>query len=131
MMKFKDYYKILGVTESADIKAIKKAYRKLALKYHPDTSTEADGEDKFKEVVEAYEVLKDTKNAQNTTTLDNMEQAALMVLICLRAGRLKMVNMDTSRTQIFLNFSIPFLQNEGIGRNTLRDMGPTYLKDKI
>jgi curved DNA-binding protein len=64
-MKFKDYYKILGVSETADLKEIKKAYRKLALKYHPDTSTQDDTEGKFKEVVEAYEVLKsETKRAE-------------------------------------------------------------------
>nr|WP_297348365.1 DnaJ C-terminal domain-containing protein [uncultured Glaciecola sp.] len=64
-MKFKDYYKILQVGETADLKEIKKAYRKLALKFHPDTSSEADTEDKFKEVAEAYEVLKDsTKRAE-------------------------------------------------------------------
>lgn len=60
-MKFKDYYQILQVSDTADLKKIKKAYRKLALKYHPDTSPEPDGEERFKEVTEAYEVLKDTK----------------------------------------------------------------------
>ncbi|MFT6268814.1 MAG: curved DNA-binding protein [Alphaproteobacteria bacterium] len=60
-MEFKDYYKILGVDESADLNEIKKVYRKLALKYHPDTSPDPNGEEKFKEVVEAYEVLKNTK----------------------------------------------------------------------
>lgn len=59
-MKFKDYYKILEVDETADLKEIKKAYRKLALKFHPDTSSAANTEEKFKEVAEAYEVLKDT-----------------------------------------------------------------------
>jgi curved DNA-binding protein len=59
-MKFKDYYKILEVDETADLKEIKKAYRKLALKFHPDTSSESGTEEKFKEVAEAYEVLKDT-----------------------------------------------------------------------
>lgn len=57
-MQFKDYYKILGVNENADLKEIKKVYRKLAVKYHPDKNSEPGGEDKFKEVVEAYEVLK-------------------------------------------------------------------------
>lgn len=58
-MEFKDYYKILGVDENADNKTIKSAYRKLARKYHPDMNSDAGAEDKFKEVAEAYEVLKD------------------------------------------------------------------------
>lgn len=57
-MEFKDYYKILGVDEDADDKAIKTAYRKLARQYHPDVSKENQAEEKFKEVTEAYEVLK-------------------------------------------------------------------------
>ncbi|MCP3750319.1 curved DNA-binding protein [Pseudomonas sp. SBB6] len=56
-MDFKDYYKILGVEPTADDKAIKTAYRKLARKYHPDVSKERDAEDKFKEANEAYEAL--------------------------------------------------------------------------
>lgn len=58
-MEFKDYYKILGVTKKSDDDQIKKAYRKQARKYHPDVSKEAGAEQKFKEVAEAYEVLKD------------------------------------------------------------------------
>ncbi len=57
-MEFKDYYKILGVKADADSKDIKAAYRKLARKYHPDMNPDKDAEDKFKEVAEAYEVLK-------------------------------------------------------------------------
>ncbi len=60
-MEFKDYYAILGVKPSDDIKAIKTAYRRLARKYHPDVSTEADAEARFKDVAEAYEVLKDSE----------------------------------------------------------------------
>lgn len=60
-MEFKDYYKILGVDPSADKKAIKTAYRKLARTYHPDVSSHDDAEEKFKEVAEAYEVLKNTE----------------------------------------------------------------------
>ncbi len=58
-MEFKDYYKILGVAETADAAEIKSSYRKLARKYHPDVSKEADAEARFKEIGEAYEVLKD------------------------------------------------------------------------
>ena len=58
-MKYKDYYATLGVERGATEDEIKKAYRKLARKYHPDVSKEADAEEKFKEVGEAYETLKD------------------------------------------------------------------------
>ncbi len=58
-MEYKDYYKIMGVARDATQDQIKRAYRKLARKYHPDVSKEAGAEDRFKEVGEAYEVLKD------------------------------------------------------------------------
>ena len=58
-MKFKDYYEILGVSKDASEGEIKRAYRKLARKYHPDVSKESDAEARFKEVGEAYAVLKD------------------------------------------------------------------------
>ena len=58
-MEFKDYYKIMGVERDATQDQIKRAYRKLARKYHPDVSKESDAEERFKEVGEAYEVLKD------------------------------------------------------------------------
>lgn len=57
----KDYYKILGLTRSATDDDIKKAYRKLALKYHPDKNKTPGADEKFKEVAEAYEVLSDKK----------------------------------------------------------------------
>ena len=60
-MEFRDYYEVLGVARDATQPDIKRAYRKLASKYHPDVSKEADSEAKFKEVGEAYEVLKDTE----------------------------------------------------------------------
>ena len=58
----RDYYDVLGIDRNADEKTIKKAYRKLAKKYHPDTNAgNADAADKFKEVNEAYDVLSDPK----------------------------------------------------------------------
>lgn len=57
----KDYYKTLGIIKGATDEDIKKAYRKLALKFHPDKNKAAGAEEKFKEVAEAYEVLSDKK----------------------------------------------------------------------
>lgn len=58
-MEYRDYYRTLGVDRNASAADIKKAYRRLARKYHPDVSKEPDAEKRFKEVAEAYEVLKD------------------------------------------------------------------------
>ncbi len=58
-MQFQDYYKTLGVAREATLDEIKRAYRKLARKYHPDVSSEPEAEARFKDVGEAYEVLKD------------------------------------------------------------------------
>lgn len=61
-MKFKDYYETLGLKRDATQDDIKNAYRKLARKYHPDVSKEADAEERFKEMGEAYKVLKDPES---------------------------------------------------------------------
>ena len=63
-MEFKDYYQILGVERGASEDDVQRAYRKLARKYHPDISKEAGAEDRFKEIGEAYEVLKDPEKRQ-------------------------------------------------------------------
>lgn len=60
-MEFKDYYSVLGLSRTATEDEIKRSYRKLARKYHPDVSKEPQAEERFKEIQEAYEVLKDPK----------------------------------------------------------------------
>ena len=69
-MKYKDYYKILGVSKNATPKDIKKAYRKLAAKYHPDKNPgDKSAEDKFKEINEANQVLSDDQKREQYDTL--------------------------------------------------------------
>jgi curved DNA-binding protein len=75
-MNYKDYYKILGVSKDASKKDIKKAYRKLAAKYHPDKNqNDTAAEDKFKEVNEANEVLSDTEKREKYDTLGSNWEA--------------------------------------------------------
>ena len=71
-MQFKDYYKILEVDEKATQADIKKSYKKLARKYHPDISKEKNAEQKFKEIAEAYEVIKDPEKRQEYDQLKAM-----------------------------------------------------------
>jgi curved DNA-binding protein len=69
-MEYKDYYEILGVPKTADEKAIKSSYRKLARKHHPDVNAnKAEAETKFKEINEAYEVLSDPEKRRKYDTL--------------------------------------------------------------
>lgn len=69
MVEFKDYYQVMGVARDATDAQIKQAYRKLARKYHPDVSKEKDAEARFKEVGEAYEVL---RNPEKRAAYDNL-----------------------------------------------------------
>jgi DnaJ-class molecular chaperone len=69
----RDYYEVLGLTKSATAAEIKKAYRKMALQYHPDKNKAADAEEKFKEINQAYEVLSDE---QKRKTYDQFGHAA-------------------------------------------------------
>ena len=74
-MEYKDYYKILGVTKTASAEDIKHAYRRLARKYHPDVSKEPNAEEQFKNVQEAYEVLKDSTKRKAYDDLGSNWQA--------------------------------------------------------
>lgn len=68
-VQFKDYYKTLGVSEDASQDDIRKKYRRLARKYHPDVSKEPDAEERFKEIGEAYEVLRDEEKRREYDAL--------------------------------------------------------------
>jgi len=74
-MEYKDYYEIMGVPREASQDDIKKAYRQLARKYHPDVSKAADAEEQFKELGEAYEVLKNPEKREAYDQLGTNWQA--------------------------------------------------------
>ena len=73
-MAKRDYYEVLGVSKNATEQELKRAHRQLAKKYHPDVNTEADAEEKFKEIQEAYEVLSDS---QKKSTYDQFGHAGM------------------------------------------------------
>ena len=65
MSEKRDYYEVLGVSKDADDKELKKAFRSLARKYHPDKNDSPDADEKFKEIQEAYAVLSDSDKRRN------------------------------------------------------------------
>lgn len=74
-MEFVDYYKVMGLEEDASADDIKRAYRKLARKYHPDVSKEPDSEARFKELGEAYNVLKDADRRREYDELKHYQSS--------------------------------------------------------
>lgn len=98
----RDYYEVLGLAKGASDDEIKKAYRKLSKKYHPDINKEADAEEKFKEVSEAYEVLSDPQKKRPMTNMAMQELilitvAALVVLAVSVAADLAVVVLVDSK----------------------------------
>lgn len=77
----KDYYKTLGISKGATDEDIKKAYRKQALKWHPDKNKSAAAEEKFKEIAEAYEVLSDPKKRE---VYDKYGEEGNVLFFCTR-----------------------------------------------
>ncbi|MGF7447726.1 DnaJ domain-containing protein, partial [Klebsiella michiganensis] len=89
-MELKDYYAILGVQPTDDLKTIKTAYRRLARKYHPDVSKENDAEAKFKDLAEAWEVLKaDQRRAEYDQLWQHRNDPQLAELVKLLGERCK------------------------------------------
>ena len=88
-MEYKDYYKILGVERKASEEEVKRAYRKLALKYHPDHNPDnKQAEDKFKEINEAYQVLSDPEKRARYDQLGEVVRA--LAAAWRRAGRFQL-----------------------------------------
>ncbi len=77
-MELKDYYSIMGVKRTDDLKTIKTAYRRLARKYHPDVGKEPNAEARFKEIAEAWAVLSDKENARNTMKCGSTEMTPIL-----------------------------------------------------
>jgi molecular chaperone DnaJ len=87
-MARRDYYEVLGVQKTADPQEIKKAYRKLALQFHPDRNKEPDAEEKFKECSEAYEVLSDAdkRRIYDRAGFDGLRGSGYSDLVGFRGG---------------------------------------------
>ena len=100
MASKRDYYEVLGVSKSASLDEIKKNYRKLAKKYHPDINKEPGADEKFKEVQEAYDVLSDDKNDNYTINL------VMLVLIQMLLDKVVLVVLVTSALVILVWISV-------------------------
>ncbi len=97
----KDYYKILGITKAASDKDVKKAFRKLALKYHPDKSSEPGAQDKFREIAEAYEVLRDPDRRRQ---YDQMGHTSFHRETGFRAGNFNFDDLFRDFDDLFKDF---------------------------
>ena len=124
-MAKKDYYELLGVAKSADEKELKKAYRKLAMKYHPDKNPgDKAAEDKFKEAAEAYEILSD---ADKRARYDRFGHDGVNAQFGGGRGGGSMEDIFSQFGDIFGNSGSPFDSffggSQGRGRNTSGQRG--------
>ena len=127
-MEFKDYYKTLGVDVSTDLKEIKKVYRKLALKYHPDTSPDPNGEEKFKEVAEAYEVLKNTKKRAEYDELRLYASRAPEGFDAPPSWQSDTENNQANQHHDFSEFFNSYFTNQANSQTHSQDYGPDLFK---
>ena len=104
----RDYYEVLGVTKQSTDAEIKKAYRKLAKKYHPDINKEADAEAKFKEINEAYEVLSDP---QKKATYDQYGHAGLDGAAGFGGGQTRRNNGPRKGNDRFMQMRVDFMDS--------------------
>ena len=103
----RDYYEVLGVDKNADDAALKKAYRALAKKYHPDMNPgDAEAEKKFKEASEAYAVLSDAENGANMTSLDTRHLKMAVEEPADLAALILMVRISGIFLEIFLEICL-------------------------
>ena len=96
-MNKRDYYDVLGVNKNASDSEIKKAYRKVAIKYHPDKNpNNKSAEEKFKEAAEAYEILSNSEKKQKYTKAEKRKQRLFLIdqlnILTINQKVLKQVN---------------------------------------
>ena len=116
-MAKRDYYEVLGINRNASQDDIKQAYRKMSKKYHPDVCKDADAEDKFKEVNEAYNVLSDTKKKSMYTQPPFCQSALCAIrvlqLLCSENQILLQSGGSLFGEESRVGFSLPLQQERG------------------
>ncbi|MGA3020407.1 MAG: DnaJ domain-containing protein [Candidatus Micrarchaeales archaeon] len=111
----KDYYDLLGVKKGADLDEIKRAYRSLALRYHPDRNKSKDAEEKFKEINEAYAVLSDPQKRQQYDVMGSDQFGQVFTMDDIFRG----FDFDNIFRDLGVNFGFP-----GFGSGGTFEVGP-------